>query len=46
MVFGNGKDFQYVCWNADMDPQVISDEYIKLIKKGKVKFTELQKVMD
>ena len=39
----DGKDFQYVCWNADMDPQVVRDEFVKLMKKGKIKFTELQK---
>mgnify|MGYP001305888025 FL=1 len=40
---GDSKDFQYVCWNADMDPQVVRDEFVKLMKKGKIKFTELQK---
>ena len=39
----DGKDFQYVCWNADMDPQVVRDEFIKLMKNGKIKFTELQR---
>ena len=39
----DGKDFQFVCWNADMDPQVVRDEFIKLMKKGKIKFTELQR---
>ena len=39
----DGKDFQYVCWNADMDPQVVRDEFVKLMKNGKIKFTELQK---
>tara|TARA_R100001460_G_scaffold36255_1_gene69618 strand:+ start:159 stop:560 length:402 start_codon:yes stop_codon:yes gene_type:complete len=39
----DSKDFQYVCWNADMDPQVVRDEFVKLMKKGKIKFTELQK---
>ena len=39
----DSKDFQYVCWNADMDPQVVRDEFIKLMKNGKIKFTELQK---
>ena len=39
----DGEDFQYVCWNADMDPQVVRDEFVKLMKKGKIKFTELQK---
>jgi len=40
---GDSKDFQYVCWNADMDPQVVRDEFVKLMKNGKIKFTELQK---
>ena len=40
---GDSKDFQYVCWNADMDPQVVRDEFIKLMRKGKIKFTELQR---
>ena len=39
----NCKDFQDVCWNADMDPQLIREEYLKLIKKGVVKFSKLQK---
>ena len=39
----DGKDFQYVCWNADMDPQVVRDEFVKLMRNGKIKFTELQK---
>tara|TARA_Y100000401_G_C8252359_1_gene188854 strand:+ start:231 stop:632 length:402 start_codon:yes stop_codon:yes gene_type:complete len=40
---GDSKDFQYICWNADMDPQVVRDEFLKLMKKGKIKFTELQR---
>ena len=39
----NSIDFQDVCWNADLDPQVIREEYLKLIKKGVVKFSKLQK---
>ena len=39
----DSKDFQYVCWNADMDPQVVRDEFVKLMRKGKIKFTELQR---
>ena len=39
----DSKDFQYICWNADMDPQVVRDEFVKLMKNGKIKFTELQK---
>ena len=40
---GNCQDFQEVCWNADMDPQMIREEYIKLIKKGVIKFSKLQR---
>ncbi len=39
----NSKDFQEVCWHADIDPQIVREEYIKLIDNGKIKFTELQK---
>jgi hypothetical protein len=39
----NSDDFQSVCWNADLDPEVIRDEYKKLIRKGAVKFTKIQK---
>ena len=26
-----------------MDPQVVRDEFVKLLRKGKIKFTELQR---
>ena len=39
----NSEDFQNVCWQAEMDPQMIREEYLKLIKKGIVKFSKLQK---
>jgi hypothetical protein len=38
----NSKDFQDVCWAADMDPEMIRGEVIKLIKSKKIKFTESQ----
>lgn len=38
----NSKDFQDVCWAADMDPEMIRGEVIKLIKFKKIKFTRLQ----
>ena len=38
----NSKDFQDVCWAADMDPEMIRGEVIKLIKYEKIKFTQLQ----
>ena len=39
----NSRDFQDICWNADMDPEMVREEYIKLIDNGKIKFTELQR---
>ena len=27
----NSRDFQDICWNADMDPEMVREEYIKLI---------------
>ena len=40
---GNCSDFQEVCWHADMDPQMIREEYMKLVKNGVVKFSKLQR---
>ena len=37
------KSFEFICWNAGFDPDVISSKYYKLVKDGKVTFTELQK---
>ena len=37
------NDFQEICWNAEMDPQMVREEYLKLIKEGKIKFTKNQK---
>ena len=39
---GNTPDFQDVCWSADLDPEFIRDEYIKLIKDKKIIFNKLQ----
>ena len=40
--FSNSKDFQDVCWAADMDPELIRGEFIKLIKNKKIKFSNKQ----
>ena len=40
---GNSNDFQDVCWSADMDPDMVRGEFLKLVKTEKIKFTELQK---
>ena len=39
----NSKSFQDICWNADLDPEVIREKYISLVDNGKVVFNELQK---
>jgi hypothetical protein len=36
------KIFRNVCWSADMDPEMIRGEYIKLIKNKKIIFSEYQ----
>jgi len=38
----NSVDFQDVCWGADMDPDFVRGEYLKMVKEGKVHFTKLQ----
>ena len=40
--YNNSVDFQDVCWAADMDPEMIRDEFIKLVKNKKIYFTKLQ----
>jgi len=39
----NSEDFQEICWNADMDPELIREEYLKLIRGGVVKFNKVQR---
>lgn len=38
----NSEDFQDVCWAADMDPELIRGEFLKLIKNKKIKFSKVQ----
>ena len=38
----NCEDFQEVCWSADMDPEFVRSEYIKLIRDKKIIFSMLQ----
>ncbi len=38
----NSEDFQDVCWGADMDPDFVRGEYLKLVDAGKIHFTKLQ----
>ena len=38
----NSIDFQDVCWGADMDPDFVRGEYMKMVDTGKIHFTKLQ----
>ena len=38
----NSEDFQDVCWAADMDPELIRGEFLKLIKLKKIRFSKMQ----
>ena len=39
----NSLEFQDICWGADMDPEFVRGEYLKLVNVGKIHFTKLQK---
>jgi len=38
----NSDDFQEVCWGADMDPEFVRGEYLRLIDDGKIFFNKIQ----
>ena len=38
----NSNDFQEVCWGADMDPDFVRGEYLRLLDDGKIYFTKMQ----
>jgi hypothetical protein len=38
----NSNDFQRVCWGAELDPDFVRGEYLKMVDNGKIKFTEMQ----
>ena len=38
----NDQTFKDICWGADMDPDFVRGEYIKLVKAKKIIFTKLQ----
>ena len=38
----NSKDFQDVCWSADMDPDVVRSEFVKLVRCKKIIFSKIQ----
>ena len=38
----NSEDFQDVCWSADMDPEIVRGEFLKLVRNKKIIFSKLQ----
>ena len=38
----NSDDFQQVCWGAELDPEFVRSEYLKMVDDGKIKFSEMQ----
>ncbi len=38
----NGESFKDICWGADMDPDFVRGEYLKLVDNTKIYFTKLQ----
>ena len=38
----NSQDFQDVCWAAEMDPELIRGEFLKLLSNKKIEFNNLQ----
>ena len=38
----NSDDFQQVCWGAELDPEFVRGEYLKMIDEEKIKFSEMQ----
>ena len=38
----NSEDFQKVCWGAELDPEFVRSEYLKMVDNGKIKFSEMQ----
>ena len=38
----NSIEFQDICWGANMDPEFVRGEYMKMVDNGKIFFTKLQ----
>ena len=38
----NSQDFQDVCWGAELDPDFVRGEYLKMVDNGKIIFTKMQ----
>ena len=38
----NSEDFQQICWGAELDPDFVRGEYLKMVDDGKIIFTKMQ----
>ena len=38
----NSDDFQQICWGAELDPDFVRGEYLKMVDNGKIIFTKMQ----
>jgi hypothetical protein len=38
----NSEDFQQVCWGAELDPDFVRGEYLKMVDNEKIIFTKIQ----
>ena len=38
----NSEDFQNVCWGAELDPDFVRGEYLKMVDNEKIVFTKIQ----
>ena len=38
----NSDDFQQVCWGAELDPDFVRGEYLKMVDEKKIKFSSMQ----
>ena len=38
----NSEDFQQICWGAELDPDFVRGEYLKMVDNGKIVFTKMQ----
>ena len=38
----NSEDFQQICWGAELDPDFVRGEYLKMVDNGKIIFTKIQ----
>ena len=38
----NSQDFQEICWSADLDPEFIRGEYMRLLKEREIFFSKMQ----